>query len=286
MRPSAETIGVPEPLAASIVRRLAEGKLELPMLPEVAGEVVALCSSTDADAASLSELLRRDQALASNVLRVANSPAYMPAVPIASLQQAVSRLGMRQVSEIAMAVSVRSNLFQDGSDIGLLRALWRHSVAAGFYAKEIARARRRSVDTAFLCGLLHDVGKPVLLANLRSLLDDVGLPANPEVRNAVLDHFHAEAGVALADRWKLPPQIRAAIVHHHDWTAAADNGEAATMACLADLLAHLALPGGVEVDVEELRGHPVLVALNLYPDELEQLIGEADSLRESVEALC
>ena len=277
------TATVPEPLAASITARLSDGRLELPMLPQVAGEVMALCNSEAADAAGLSQLLHRDQALATSVLRVANSPAYMAAVPIASLQQAVSRLGMRQVSEIAVTVSVRANLFQVGADRELIQALWRHSVAAGFYAREIARTRRRSVETAFLCGLLHDVGKPVLLANLQSLREE-GPWDRPTV-DAVLDRFHTQAGKVLADGWKLPPQISEAILYHHDFSAAVENGESAMMACLADLLAHLAIPGTVSVDAEQLQDHPVVEALNLYPDQLEQLVGKADELTEMVEAV-
>ena len=284
MNTTTETDALPEPLARSIETRLVEGKLELPVLPQIAGEVMDLCGSETTDAAGLSALLHRDQALATNVLRVANSPAYMPAVPIASLQQAVSRLGLRQVAEIAVAVSVRARLFQAGDHDALLRALWRHSVAAGFFAKEIARIRRRNVETAFLCGLLHDVGKPVLLANLPNLKGD-GNSLDAETVAAVLDHFHTRAGGILADRWQLPAQICEAIQHHHDYIAAQEHRESAMMACLADMMAHLVLPGVVVVVEEDLREHPVLEALNLYQDQFEHLIAAADSVREMVEAV-
>ncbi len=284
MKTTTETAGLPEPLARSIETRLMEGKLELTVLPQIAGEVMDLCGAETTDAARLSALLHRDQALATNVLRVANSPAYMSAVRIASLQQAVSRVGLRQVAEIAMAVSVRASLFPTGDSEALLRVMWRHSVAAGFFAKEIARIRRRNVETAFLCGLLHDVGKPVLLANLANLEDD-GNSLDAETVAAVLDHFHTRAGRILAERWQLPVQICEAIQHHHHYIAAEEHRESAMLACLADLMAHLISPGVVAVVEEDLRQHPVLEALNLYQDQFESLLGAAGSVTEMVEAV-
>ncbi len=138
---------------------IAGQRLELPPMPATAAEVMDLCQQETTDAAKLSAVVHRDQTIASNVLRVANSVAYAGQVPCSSLQQACSRLGMQLISEIATAVAVRGRMFADARCAALLTALWRHSVLAGFFSKEIARARRRNVDVAFLCGLLHDIGK-------------------------------------------------------------------------------------------------------------------------------
>ena len=184
-----------------------------------------------------------------------------------------------------MSVSVRANLFSVGTNPKLLQELWRHTMATGFYAKEIARARRRCVETSFLCGLLHDVGKPVLLANLQSLQTDVGLQFDDETVLAVLDGFHTDAGGLLAERWKLPPQIAEAIKYHHDYSDAKENRESAMMVCLADLLAHVALPGRVLVDLDELHDNPVLEGLNMYTDQLDELLDKAESVIEMVESV-
>ncbi|MEN8165476.1 MAG: HDOD domain-containing protein, partial [Acidobacteriota bacterium] len=92
---------------------------------------------------------------------VANSAAYVGAVPCSSLQQAVSRLGLQMITEIAMAVSVRGRMFGNPRCAELLAALWKHSVLTAWFTKEIARAHGHNVEVAFLCGLLHDVGKAV-----------------------------------------------------------------------------------------------------------------------------
>src|SRR4029077_2368798 len=159
-----------DPLRTAVAHRLATGELSLPMLPRVASQVVALVGSPTTDANRLSELIHRDPALAGQVLRIANSPAYMPRMPIVSLQQAVSRLGLNAVTEIAFAASVQSGVFRVPGWEPMLNQLWRHALASGAFAKEVARTRRLNVESAFLCGLLHAVGKPALL----QVITDVG----------------------------------------------------------------------------------------------------------------
>ncbi|MCA8965292.1 MAG: HDOD domain-containing protein [Planctomycetes bacterium] len=265
-------------LSRLFARQIDEKKLNLPTMPGTAAEVMELCQLEDTDAAKLSAVIHRDQTIASHVLRVANSAAYAGQMPCASLQQAVSRLGMQLITEVAMAVSVRGRIFGNKTCAELLAALWKHSVLTGFYTKEIARLRRRNVEIAFLCGLLHDVGKAVLLDNVDRVLgkNELTVPVG-YLLNAVHEQ-HVEAGALLASEWKLPEQIAEAIGHHHEYVTAPRFADMAMTVCLADQLSHLVAPGpfGKAPDEEELRAHPVLEGLNLYPDQLEELINKRD----------
>ena len=76
-------VGMPEKFEQALVERIDKGRIDLPVLPQVAGRVMALAGDPSADAARLSALIHQDQALAAHVLRIANSPAYMPRTPIA-----------------------------------------------------------------------------------------------------------------------------------------------------------------------------------------------------------
>lgn len=261
-------------LSRVFARQIADRKIELPPLPAIAAEVMSLCQQETTDAAKLSAVIHRDQTIASNVLRVANSAAYVGQVGCASLQQACSRLGMQLITEIAMAVAVRGRLFGNATCAELLAALWKHSVLTGFYSKEIARLRRRNVEIAFLCGLLHDVGKAVLLNGVDKVLgkDEMTLPIAYLL--AAVDEQHIAAGMLLAREWKLPDQIAEAIECHHDTASAKRFADAALTVCLADLLAHFVAPSrlGTPPSEDELRQHPVLVGLNVYPDQLEGLL--------------
>jgi putative nucleotidyltransferase with HDIG domain len=237
-----------------------------------------LCQQEATDAQKLSAVIHKDQTIASNVLRVANSAAYAGQVACSSLQQAVSRLGMQLITEIAMAVSVRGRMFANKTTAELLAALWKHSVLTGFYTKEIARLRRRNVEIAFLCGLLHDVGKAVLLNNVDKVIGKNELALPVACLLEATDQQHLAAGALLAKEWKLPEQIAEAIACHHDTAAATRFGDMAMTVALADVLAHWTAPSVLAVPLtpDQLRQHPMLVGLNIYSDQLEGLLGLRD----------
>src|SRR5688572_33207290 len=86
-------------LSRLFARQMAEQQLELPTMPGTASEVMQLCQEETTDAARLSAVIHRDQTIASNVLRVANSAVHAGQVPCVSLQQAVSRLGQQLITD-------------------------------------------------------------------------------------------------------------------------------------------------------------------------------------------
>lgn len=263
----------------------AGAPLELPMLPHVAAELISLCNRPDTDAARLCQVVHQDQALAGHVLRVANSPSYGASVPIVSLQQAIARLGLSHLGEIAMAVAVRGKVFAVQGPAGLVTQLWRHSVAVGCYAREIARLLKTNVETAFLCGLLHDVGKVVTLWAALDARDQLEHdPTLPELVE-VMDEYHCRLGSRLATTWNLPPTVRDAIEHHHDYEAATEMGEQAAITCLADQLAHLVLAGCEGFEPQALRYHPVLSALNLYRGDVDLLLSLRETVADRVQAI-
>ncbi len=261
-------------LSRVFARLIADRKLELPPLPATAAEVMSLCQQEATDAAKLSAVIHRDQTIASNVLRVANSAAYAGPVACSSLQQAVSRLGLQLITEIAMAVSVRGRMFANPACKELLGFLWKHSVITGFYTKEIARLRRRNVEIAFLCGLLHDVGKACLLNSVDKAIGKADMALSMDALLAALEHQHIAAGGLLAKEWKLPDQIAEAILCHHDPATATRFADMAMTVALADQLAHHVVPTRLAVPPteEQLLQHPVLVGLNIYPDQLDGLL--------------
>ena len=287
--PTVTTGALPQHVRDLLIERLRERRLELPLLPDVAAKVLDLVNQENADAAQLSAILHGDQALAGHVLRLANSPAYMPRMPIVSLQQAVSRLGMATLRDIVVTVSVHSRVFSVPGFERVIGFLWRHSIGAAFYAREIARLRRRNVEGAFLCGLLHDIGKPVLLTSLLDLQSETRTPLELPAIEAAMEEFHLAVGTLLAEEWRLPEQVRSAVRWHHDWHGAAAQSEVAMMTCLADRLSYYAVQGGgaeaQQQAADAIRRHEVLQDLNLYPDEVDQLLDKRSEILERVEAL-
>jgi HD-like signal output (HDOD) protein len=243
-----------------------------------------LSNSDDADPRKLAEMLHRDQTLAGHVLRIANSPAYKPRMPIVSLQQAVSRLGMIQLSEIAYTVSVKSRVFKvKGYEHGV-RALWQHAVGAAVYSKEIARMLGYDIDKAFLWGLLHDVGKPVILLTLSELQKQLGGTLKLQAVISAMDGYHTQVGGLLAEHWQLPVMVKESILYHHNPLAAPTCNEAAMVTCLADCFSHhLAHPD--EFSEESIHQHPVVGYLRCSPDHLTALLAKRGEVAQVMEAM-
>ena len=125
--------------------KIERNQLEVPMLPEVAGKVVRLTQDPESDASELAKLIQSDQTLAGHVMRVANSAAYSPNSSMVSLQQAITRLGMKLIAEIALGASINSTLFNTPGFEKHISYELKYSLAAGIWAKEVARSCRKNV---------------------------------------------------------------------------------------------------------------------------------------------
>lgn len=279
-----ETGSVPQEILDELSWRVAQGKVELPLLPAVAMEVTKIAAQENADARVIADVLRKDQSVAAHVLRVVASPVYSGRSPIASLQQAVARLGVQKIREISLAIAFRVGVFKLKGFEAEVAALFQHSVSAAMFAQEVARVTRRNVEDAFMCGLLHDVGKPVIIQALVGILNEQKLHASPEAVLAASGAIHAEVGGELADAWALPEAVEMSIRHHHSSSPPDAHATSVRITALADELARFAFEPE-RMPEEELRKHPALAPLEVYPEMLDKLLAKADGVRQAAGAL-
>src|SRR6185295_7483015 len=217
---SAAVQPVTDQLERVITAAMAEGTLELPQPPQIASEVMRLTrgdaisdAAADASAAELARLIQRDVALAGHVMRVANSALYARRTPVVTLPQAIAWLGIREIRNIAFAVAVQGQVFNSSYFRNEMTDLWRESVITALFAQEIARLKRRNVESAYLCGLLHRVGMAVILNRIgAALLKHKLTPEAGQVLQLAARH-EARVGTLLAISWSLPPAVSAAISH-------------------------------------------------------------------------
>jgi putative nucleotidyltransferase with HDIG domain len=258
---------------------LEDTALELPILPILVWELIALSQRDEVDAQRFAALIHRDQALAGHVLRLANSAAFRPRTPIVSLQQAVSRLGTNQLAELAFAVALRSRVFRVPGYAADIQELWRHSLVTAVYAREIARLARLHAEGAFLCGLLHDIGKPFLLQLLVDLQEESQAPLAPTTVRAAVDAYHVQAGCRLATQWQLPLHVVESVMYHHDREATPVCVEAVVVARLADAVVyHILAPHAEHRDAGRLL--PFVAELNCDCVDLEAILAKrAEVLR-------
>lgn len=272
------SLQLPPSIRRMLHERLESTNYELPFLPTTSAEVLAMVGEEGCDAQRLAEIVQRDQSLAANVMRISNSAAYAPKEPIVSLQQAVSRLGLGVIGEIAIAVSLRGRVFEVPGHQVKIRQMWMHSAVTAFYAREVARVVRHNVEGAYMCGLLHDVGRPLVM---QALIDLAAAKTEKPVPIGILDaamvEFHAPLGSRLAEHWKLPEWVTEAVLYHHEWRSAGLYAKEAMITRLADLLAHWALDealGESDFSSED----PVIEELGLYADDLTRLFGQRNEV--------
>jgi len=246
----------------------------VPVLPEAVNAILLETSRTDWSAPKVIACLKRDPTLAAHLLRVANSPAFRGAAEVVSLQQAVARLGGSHLRQLAVVIACEGRLFQVPGFVDEVRAVFRHSLACALFGREIARARRANVEDAFLAGLLHDVGWPVLLQTVLDLGRALNVVVPHDEALDAADMAHPQVAHHVAEAWKLPVRVRQAIERHHAGLLAED--ELAATVTLADLLARQA--AGAAPDEVQLQQTPALSALNLYPDALEALVARGDAV--------
>ncbi len=236
-------------LRQRLIERIADGKLALPVLPGSSARVLASCQEPTSNAEELADLIRNDPALTGHVLRVANSAAYAPREPIVDLKIAISRLGLAAFSGIVVGMAVREKMFRMRGFEARLRGLWRHSSTTGAWAMEIAQVKGVHGETSFLAGLLHDVGKAVVLQALGELARSRAEKLDADLCEELMVEFHTSVGATLLQAWSLSPLVVDAVLHHHDLPLTDPDGvpmkgSLAPTVALADLLAHWSLELG------------------------------------------
>lgn len=271
-------------LVNELRNRVNDSSIELPLLPEVAQKVIAMTSDENCNAAELSNIIHKDQALASNVLRITNSASYAGNFKIVSLQQAVSRLGLNLLREITLAASVQNSVFNVPGKESIISHLWAHSLASSAYAKEVAKSRRKNVESAYLCGLLHSIGKPVLLKILINTAKEMNIKVSDEEILDILEKEHHTLGIRMAKEWELPDQVEMTIKYFEDFDNTENFEDEVMTICLAHMCADEMLITD-KISEEEISQHDVIDALNLYPEDIENIFSKKEKVQELISSM-
>jgi len=201
--------------------QLAAGVQDLPSLPAVVMELLSSIEQEDIDISVLAKKVSYDQALTAKTLRLANSSTYGLQVKVTTIQQAITFLGFQTTRNLITAAAI-TGCFPSGRCVGFHdKGFWRHSIATAACARALARRMRFNQDIAFTAGLLHDIGRLVLVtAHPDAYAQVVAWHAQhggdwQEAEQAVLGIDHVDAGVALADHWNFSSTMRQAIAYHH-----------------------------------------------------------------------
>ncbi len=195
----------------------------LPPLPIAVQRLLAVADDPDVNISELTQIIEKDQALTAHILRVANSSFYGLSRRVETISKAVVVLGFHTLRNIALRVAVLGlKRRTDGQHQPHQEALWKHALAVACAAQLLAkRLRLADPEVAFVAGLLHDLGKIVLVEVLGEryvgLLEQAeGSTAPLHVREQVVFGItHEAAGRVLCEYWQIPTLLTRVVAAHH-----------------------------------------------------------------------
>ena len=195
---------------------------EIPSLPEAARIAIYKTLTLEKSAEDISKIIKEDPSLTLKILKVANSPLYRGSKSVTTVKDAIVLLGYKAVKAIILSVTIK-DLFQGkDSDWFNYRNFWLHSLATAFVSEEIAKSLKlQSEEIAYAVGLLHDIGKIILLLSAeekyREVIETVRnekLPfSNAETK--IFGFDHTDVSEFLFGYWELPPKLTYPIHEHH-----------------------------------------------------------------------
>ena len=194
--------------------------LRLPPFPQVALRVLQLAGNENMQLHKLSELISSDPAHAGEVLAIVNSLVYAPRFPISSILQAIAVMGANHLQGLCLTVGIRGYI---GKTLAhpCMRALWRHNLACAAISEQLALAGFMDRDTAFTCGVMHDIGRLALaVVRPKEYIDLFGTYNGTsgsilERERELFGKDHCEIGKKLVADWRLPEDLEPIVAEHH-----------------------------------------------------------------------
>jgi putative nucleotidyltransferase with HDIG domain len=264
---------------------------DLPPLPGVVMRAMELALDPDISVRDLHQVISQDQALSAKILKIVNSAMYSLSREVSTVSHAVAVLGIRTVSSVIMAASVEG-VFSRAKDLGT-KLMSEHSWGAALAARTIARyVRHENLEEALVCGLMHDIGKPVMMMNLKTRYNQIIseiYKGNGTFHESELEAFgfsHAHAGALLARKWNFPPQLGEAVGFHHNPLLAPNHRRLACIINLANLFM-ISMGIGFEkdegLDLEKQPSAEFLglnnAALSVLTENIETAMKETAAIR-------
>jgi putative nucleotidyltransferase with HDIG domain len=194
--------------------------IELPVFNPIALDLLQLLVDPETEINSVIATINKDPALAIQILRMANSSAYAGRYKSETIKDSVNRLGIKQITNLAMAASQAAIHASSIPVVNtMMQGLWQHSYACaiGCHSLAISTGHRELADQAYLAGLLHDIGKLYLLKAVEQISLDSKTTFELD-RETLLDVFsdmHIEQGVRIMYHWSIPLLYTFIVANHH-----------------------------------------------------------------------
>jgi HD-like signal output (HDOD) protein len=266
------------------ILNLVNKTLEIPTLPEILVKLNEVMANPDSSADDVANVIATDPAISANILRLVNSAYYGLQVRVSSVNLAVSIMGFNMTRKVALKAAVFSQFGKHREPLPCFdpTGFWKHSVYSGVAARvlgsESPRFAGNHVEDLYICGLLHDIGKIILLAHDQKTYLPVLQQSKAsqrgeiEVEQQVLGYTHADVGSVLAIKWFLPEDLTIAIRYHHTPTRDPFHRSLSSLIHLADHLAWSAGKPSTGTMIAPQLADEVYEQVGLEPKQVEDLL--------------
>ena len=258
-------------LSTIILRRINENRLQLPSMPLVALKALDVLRDPNATFSDIARIIEPDPVIAARILRIVNSAAYSRRDPVTTLEKAVSQIGVKPMRILLVELAACQVFTSRSAGIRqTFKQIWEHCLAVALLARDLASAlvTRVDPDLAYLAGLLHDIGKPIvaglLLEAERKLIEELDVPWMTETLwQKTVAESHRGVGAMVAATWKLPAAIGDAILGCEAYDQAQGPHSCANLVRFANALAkregiYAGTVSGDELIAAILQGRSVL----------------------------
>lgn len=191
-------------------------------MPKSALRIFEMTTSEDVEVEDLVEVIQVDPTFTARLLQSVNSAANSRGIEITSIREAVTRIGMEGLAQLAAMLATVSEVKKLECNLLKIAGYWRHSLTTALIAKSLAKRFGVDADGCFLAGLLHDLGKPIefhLLGDqMMHVLESSLLGDHEDFADAeqnLLGFSHSDVGALIGERWNLPVLVIEAIRFHH-----------------------------------------------------------------------
>ncbi len=251
-RTSAASIASAEKLSGEALKKTILKSVDnLPPMPQVAQKARRVISNPDSSFEDLAKVIETDQAIATTVLKLANSAYYGSAGTVSSVQRASVILGTKTLMELLTLACAGGPLGRILKGYDLESGdLWKHSLAVAACSKSIAKNRNPDLaEDAFSAGLIHDVGKLILdpyIFERKEAFERFVQEGKESFLNAeedILGFSHGEMAAGICDKWRIPENLSIAIRYHHN-PLKSDGNVLAYILHVADVIAMMTGIGG------------------------------------------
>jgi putative nucleotidyltransferase with HDIG domain len=264
----------------------------LPPAPRILPRLLALLSNPDTDVSELVELISVDPGLTSQLLRACNSAFVGLPEPASDVTEAVNRLGVSFVYQMAAAVTGSAS-FQDASKTKLAGMLWQDSVTSAFAADLLASDLDLDRSSLFTAALLHDFGKLVLGKQWNNeywQLVEQNQSASSELLRLEEENYevnHAEVGGRVLAHWKFPPAIASSVWRHHSPGPGIPYERETACINLAEVIAENVLSQQKKASCPGVAGQEAALALlGFSREDLSGYVSRAQENFQFVNAMC